>query len=284
MIVVVYTKDGYWLAADSYRSRGGKHIEDVCKVHETRFGLLAKGGDSQGETETGELYSTDKEVEDLLSSSDNLEDFKTKVRVQFKQDIEQELVFLIDDPTVTSRNLDRFRMDLPIPDSLKPVLLRSLVIFDTKTSDRTGKILLVVPQSSPEIDSYGKRSYKYWAPSIAGWHDANDFFLQPVPPAPSIVYPHSVNEFSYLVSYDKTDSWVQKHPRKAITEILNKAHIETPENIGPPYSIVHVIMKKFGPPKIKWVSKGVCPKWTESISTENSLVKLRDEQRAQKAQ
>jgi hypothetical protein len=286
MIVVIYTKDGFWLAADSYRSGGGKHKENVCKIHETRFGLLAKSGDSQGETESGELSSTDREVEDLLSSSENLEIFQATLRLRFKNEIEQEIVLLVNDPEVTTQNLAAQRMISPIPTPVITTLSRSIVMFDTKKPDFVGKFLLVEPQSAPIVDDYGrpvitssgKQLYRYWAPSVFNWHDAND-----VPPlASSLVYPSSVHQFAYGVSYERTNAWIQKNPRRALTEILSKAHQEEPETIGPPYAIVHVISRKPGLPKIKWVSKGACPGWTENIDYEHSIAKLVKDQTNQK--
>jgi hypothetical protein len=276
MIVVIYTEDGFWLASDSYRSGGGKHISDVCKIHETRFGLLAKSGESQGVTESGEIYSTDKEVEELLVASENIESFQSKLRILFKQEIEQELAFLVDDPTVTSKNLERFNMYQPIPEPLVSMLTRTAIMFDTSTSDDVGKVLLVAPQSVPMTDPRIGTYYKYWAPSLFGWHPANDATEQTDPP---IRFPPSVHEFTYLVSYAKTDAWVQKHPKQALTEILQQAHREKPESIGPPYAIVHVILRKSKSSKIKWVSKGVCPGWSESTRQENTLLQLRDELR-----
>jgi hypothetical protein len=153
-----------------------------------------------------------------------------------------------------------------------------------------GKFLLVEPRSDPIFDYYGRplttsgqQLYKYWAPSVAGWHDANDVVQQPEPPATPVVYPSSVHQFSYGVSYEKTNDWVQKNPKRAITEIMNKAHKEEPEMIGPPYAIVHVISRKSGLPKIKWISKGVCPSWTEDTDYENSIAKMVIDQRNKSA-
>jgi hypothetical protein len=289
IIVVIYTKEGFWLAADSYRSGGGKHRENVCKIHETRLGLLAKSGDSQGETEAGELYSTDKEVRDLLNSSENLETFQSNLRRQFKEDIVQELVLIDGEPGVTSQKLEKMMFEAPIPEGLVPMLIKEVIMFDTNKPDLVGKVLTVVPQSTPIVDNNGtpitisgKHWYKYWAPSVAGWHVANDVTEQPLPPAAPLVYPSSVHQFAYGVSYEKPDAWVQKNPRQALQEILSKAHLQEPEMIGPPYAIVHVTSRKSGLAKIKWVSKGVCPGWTESIDYEHSIVKLVQDMRNQK--
>jgi len=216
MLIVVYTKDGFWLASDSYRSGGGQHTEDVCKIHETRFGLLAKSGDSQGDTETGEIYSTDKEVEDLLATSENFESFQARLRLQFKQEIDQELALLVDDPAITGQNLEHFEMSSPIPESLIPIKTRTVIMFNTKKADAAGTILLVTPQSEPIRSGLYGISYKYWAPSVFGWHPVEDAVQSAIPPNPPIKVPPSIHEFSYLVSYSKTDDWVRKHPKRRL--------------------------------------------------------------------
>jgi hypothetical protein len=282
MLIVVYTKDGFWLASDSYRSGGGKHSEDVCKIHETRFGLLAKSGDSQGSTETGEIYSTDKEIEDLLAANEDFDTFQSKLRMQFKHDIDQELALLVDDPTITSQNLEQSEMTVPIPEALIPVLTRSVIVFNTKKPEAPGTILKVEPQSEPVNSFIHRNAYKYWAPSTYGWHPVEYAGESAAPPKPATVLPPSIHEFAYVVSYSRTDEWVRKNPKSAITEILKQAHSEEPEMIGPPYVIVHVMLRKSKLPKVKWVSKGVCPGWSETLHPETALVHLRDEMRAQK--
>ncbi len=280
MIVVIYTKDGFWLASDSYRSAGGQHAANVCKIHETPLGLLAKSGESQAVTESGEIYSTDKEIEDLLLVSPDLTSFESRLRIQFKQDIERELAFLVDDPEVTAQNLEQFKMAEPIPKPLIPMLSRTIIMFDTKTSDSVGKVLLVQPQSDEKKELSGTY-YMFCAPSNLGWHAANDVIQQASQPHTVISFPPSVHEFTYLGSYTKTDAWVQKHPKQAMKEILQQAHREDPDDVGPPYAMVHVISRKSNVSKIKWVSKGVCPGWTENVYKEKTLVQIREEMRKQ---
>jgi hypothetical protein len=280
MLVVVYTKDGFWLASDSYRSAGGKHVANVCKIHETRFGLLAKSGESQGVTERAEIYSTDKEVEDSLNAAADLESFQSELRLRFKEEIQQELVLLIDDPHVTSQNLERFKIALPIPKWVVPMLTRTIIVFNTKVPSAEGKILLVAPESIPIQDQLLGTLYRYWAPSLFGWHPVETADELARPPRPAIILPPSIHEFTYLVSYPKTDAWVQEHPRQAITEILEQAHREQPEDIGPPYAIVRVSLRRSKLPKVKWISRGVCQGWSETVYGEKTLVQLRDEMRA----
>ena len=135
-------------------------------------------------------------------------------------------------------------------------------MFDTSVPDDKGKILLVQPQSDQLIDPLLGPYYKYWAPSIFGWHNVDTAGLGVDSPHP-ISYPHSIHELAYPVSYPKADAWVQKHPKQALMEMLQQGHLEMPEEVGPPYVIIHVIWSKSKPPKVKWVSKGKCPGWSK---------------------
>ena len=274
MIVFIYTNDGYWIASDSYRSSGGKHVSDVCKIHETRLGLLVKSGDSQGETTFGGPYSTDKEVEDLVSSSESLKDLKESLRARFKQDINREIAILVDDPQVTGESLEQMPMRNQFPEDIVSILSRVIVIFDTASPEATGEVLLVEPQSGRVFPN---SLYKYGARAVFGWHPADQL---PYPSYPVIHTAPSIHQLSYMVSYGKSEAWVQLHPKETIVEMLTEGHKEHQEEIGPPYAIVHVIVRKSQAPKVKWVSKGVCPQWSESVDpSAKTLIQLRDELR-----
>ncbi len=281
MIIVIYTPDGFWLAADSYRSRGGKHVADVCKIHQTRFGLLAKSGESQGDAGIETTYSTDKEVEDLLASAHDLASFQFELRLKFKRDIDEELAILVDDPSITWQNIEEKEMREPIPRPLVPKLTRMVILFDMRDPKGSGKILMVRPQSHEGSLLRGghlHKFFKYWAPSVAGWHPAEDIEEEIAPGVRPTVSP-SIHEFSFLTRYDKPDDWVRAHPKQALLEMLDKAHREEPESVGPPYTMVHVVQRKTKLPKVKWVAKGVCPKWTEETYKEGTLFQRRDEMR-----
>ncbi len=279
MIVIIYTKDGFWLAADSYRSLGDDH-QLVCKIHETPVGLIVKSGNTQGLRQTGASYSTDKEVKDLSEKSAGTRVFEDTLRILFKRDVQEELAFLVDDPEINGSNIDRYKMQNPLPDGLTPSLSRTVILFDLANQDLIGKALVVQP-ASDRIPNESDTRYKYWAPSLFGWHPANDIFPTPKPPLPRLIYPPSVHQFAYLVSYGRTDDWVQKNPDRAIREILRKGHSQEPHTVGPPYVIVHVVAGNKGP-KVKWISRGLCPSWSLDFKPDDFLLHFRAEQRKQR--
>ena len=272
MIVVIYTDDGFWLGADSYRSDGGRHVSNVCKIHETRFGLLAKSGQSQGPTEKENIYSTDREVKDVLASAENTQAFRDTIKSEFKSDIIQELAILCDAPDVKAENIATKKMNAPIPPAFVRSLSRTIVLFDSSSSILEGRVLNVQPQSDEAIDLFTKY-YNYSAPATLNWHpvvDLKEDFL-----------PSSVHEFASQFPYSRSDNWVRSNPQADMVEILTQAHEHEPESVGPPYSIVHVISQKFGPPKIAWITKGVCPGWTTRIITPDKILEFRNEARQQ---
>jgi hypothetical protein len=281
MVIVIYTPDGYWIGADSARAGEGKRVETVCKVHETKFGLLLKSGRSQGTTAQGDGYSTDKEVEDLLAASASAEEFKESLRLRFKQDVEAELIHAIDNPKVTPQTFSTTRMSSPIPAPWIPVLTRSALLFESDGQHRLGEALVVMPQSDPlPAGLPGRTAYRYWAPSTLGWHPIDDphLHLSQVNPenGTPISYPASVRMFSYAVSYPKPDTWVRTHPKQALLEMLGLGHAEQPQEIGPPYVLVHVVLHNGKKPITHWKERGVCPSWTEDILPDDMLQRLRE--------
>jgi hypothetical protein len=94
--------------ADGARSENEEVQGKVCKVHETKFGLLLKAGNPQGTIAEGAPYSTDKEVAELLAESKNAEEFKSHIRAKFKQGIEVELVYLLNERKRTPQRWSRF--------------------------------------------------------------------------------------------------------------------------------------------------------------------------------
>ncbi len=187
------------------------------------MGLIVKSGNTQGLRQTGASYSTDKEVKDLSEKSAGTRVFEDTLRILFKRDVQEELAFLVDDPEINGSNIDRYKMQNPLPDGLTPSLSRTVILFDLANQDLIGKALVVQP-ASDRIPNESDTRYKYWAPSLFGWHPANDIFPTPKPPLPRLIYPPSVHQFAYLVSYGRTDDWVQKNPDRAIREILRKGH------------------------------------------------------------
>jgi hypothetical protein len=276
MLVIVYTPDGFWLGADSARETGGFRTSTVCKIHETKWGILLKAGNSQGTNYEGNHYSTDKEIEDLLATSHSSTDFKTSLRSLFKSDIDAELAFLVQDPSVTPANLETASFDIPIPENLVPTLIRSVVLVNPEEVS-PGEVLLVVPKS--DLISVGwmnRPKYKYWAPSIFEWHPLADIKPEAMGPHGNITFPGPVRMFGELVTYTKPDAWVQAHPKEAILEMLGLGHTEFPNTIGPPYVLVHITQLKDRKSKIRWVSKGVCPSWAEGFDPRSAQQELRD--------
>lgn len=261
MLVVIYTTDGIWIGADSSRSSGGKHVSNVCKIHETRFGILMKSGVSQGVRDTGEVYSTDREVEGLISSSMSQENFKQNVKAAFERDISEELSFLVDNPTVNADNLTSQILNLPIPDNLTPDLLRILLLFRLDLKTLEGDALEVTPHNQEKlIPSSLSPKYKYEAVSDLPWLDISHLWSPRSPSGVSFHNPPSVHEFSYVTSYPRSDDWVREHPQQAMTEILEKGHAEEPQEIGPPFTIVHITRSAGNHTVVKWLSKNLLKK------------------------
>ena len=233
MIVMIYTKDGVWLAADGYRSSDHKHLEDVCKIHETTFGLIVKSGTSQGTRSSGESYSTDKEVEDQVAQATDLSDLQVRLRVRFKDDIEEELAFLIDNPRITKQYLPQSPMDTPVPEWLILRSIRSIITVDTNKPAAPASALLV-EAASKHFKNGDRDFFTYWAPAMLNWHPVDDpEFPVAVTPHP-IIMPKSMRQFSNATSYLKDDAWTMENPEKAIREVLDKGHAEHPTDIGPP--------------------------------------------------
>jgi hypothetical protein len=280
MLVVVYTPDGYWIGADSARSAGETRQETVCKVHETKFGLLLKSGSSQGTTANGQLYSTDKEVEDLLTESQSAEEFKTNLRSKFKLDVESELVYLVNGQSVTPQTLTSDLFDSPIPEPIIPELTRGVFLFQFSGEHKLGEALLVRPQSVPLSSSMGtKVTYRYSALSIFGWHPIDDFEpkVYEVETHRTKSYPQSIRMLSYAVAYGKSDTWVRTHPKQALLEVLSMGHDDKRDEVAPPYVIVHVTQGKDNEHTIKWINSGACPSWTETVFPDASLEDLRNQ-------
>jgi hypothetical protein len=277
MLIVVYTPDGYWIGADSARSFNEKRFETVCKVHDTKFGLLLKAGNAQGTTTAGVLYSTDKVVEDLLATTTSAEEFRTNLRLKFTQDIEAEIVYLDDDPKLTLQKLHSVLLVNPIPTPWIFTLTRAVSLFDPDAQDPLGEVLFVRPESAPLLNPLtGTALYRYSAQSFGGWHRIDDPSFQRVhaetnAPVPC---PKSVRMLADPVAYTKDDAWVQSHPKAALLEMLRLGHSQKPEDIGEPYVIVHVIQRKGQKRKVRWIEKGACPAWSEDVNPDAALRNL----------
>jgi hypothetical protein len=283
MVIVLITNDGYWVAADGLKSHGFGKIS-VCKIHETKFGILAKSGDAQGFTESGIDYSTNKLVEDLLESSASSEEFRAAVRQRYMDDIVHELVYLYNDPQMTSANIGRFAAGGDISAPMKAMLSRTLVLLETTNQNSQMRVLNVLPKSVPVNTLNFFPRYRYSAEANPDWDDVRHIYMRPVDSART-PYPPSVHLFAITIVYEKSDAWVQLHPKDALLEMLKKGTTEHSDSIGPPYSIVHVILAPNDRPskrksQIIWIEHGKCPYWDESIDTKNTTRQYRNARKA----
>ena len=190
--------------------------QTVCKVHETKFGLLLKSGRSQGTSAEGDDYSTDKEIEDLLAVSTSAEEFKANLRSRFKQDIETELLYILDDPLITLQTLGTTAFELPFRNTWTSYLCVRRTSL-TKGEHVLGEALEVRPESDPVFDPRtGLTAYHYWAPSVLGWHPIEDLksSVTLIETGTTISYPDSVRMLSYPVAYNRPDSWCGSTQRK----------------------------------------------------------------------
>jgi hypothetical protein len=279
MLVIIYMPDGYWVGADSARNINGKRTETVCKVHETKFGLLLKDGRSQGRDFEGNVYSTDKVVEDLVATSTNAGEFKANLRRTFELEEEAELLYLSKWPNPTPKTVDYAIFDNPVPGSLIPRLGRGVLLIESDAGTRPGEVLMVWPKSSPVFNPWtGRHGYHYSATPYLDWNPIGRFASQVFDPETNtwLSFPASVQMFGRVVQYDRPDQWVQTHPSEALAEMLKLGHASFPEEVGPPYVIVHVTQRKDEKPMIHWVEKGVCRSWTIDIRQDDDLQALRD--------
>lgn len=241
--------------------------------------MLLKSGNTQGTTTEGVVYSTDKEVEDLLAASANAEEFKANLKLKFKQEIEAEIVYILNDPSITPNTLGNSLTVNAIPDNWISILSREIFLFEPDTAQWLGVALVVLPESDPVVDPLTRTTmYRNWAPSVLGWHRIDDLhpsFIDPKTKA-KISSPASIKMLAYRVSHNRPGSWIQDHPRKALLEMLKLGHAEQPELIGPPYVILHVSRQKGHKQEIRWIQRGVCPSWDEKVPSESWLRDLRN--------
>jgi hypothetical protein len=280
MLIIILTPDGYWIGADSLRSgEGGKFHELVCKVHETKYGLLVKSGRSQSKDQNGQAYSVDGEVLKLLESTGSLNDFKAQLRAKIKHDIDAELAYIINEPSTFPENVESKLWENGIPEDLTINLFRGITIFPISEAQGRGEFLAVKPTGVLSgSDSLGRPLYRYWARAASEWHPLIDIASTIRTGNRTITFPDSVRMLSYPVQYDRPNSWVLEHPQKALLEMLSKGVSEAPEKIGPPFVLVHVtISPDKTKEKITWHSRGVCPKWTTHLAKDQFLEQFRNQ-------
>ncbi len=265
MLVVIYTDDGYWIGADSYRDFHGGKPEIVCKVHDTKFGLLLKGGASQGKTVDGEDYSIDQEVKDTLESSRTVGEFKNKLRQQIVHGLDVEIEYMLNGINATADNIEEFPMAIPLPSVPASQFARNISLFEPGATTASGELLLVQLESPQDPKVLPRTEYHYVAHLISDWTPIAKIDFGHTDPEHEYKYPPSVRMLVKQVTYDKPDAWVRRHPQKALTEILDIGHQADPNGIGKPYVIVHVVRKQDGGQDVAWLSKSVCPGWSTDL-------------------
>lgn len=271
MLIIIYTPDGYWIGADSSRSKGSERLDTVCKVHQTKWGILLKAGTETAISFDGHEYSTDREVQTILATSRSVDDFKMQVESKFHSDIDAELAYDLlkvyeQFPSEyplggpTPENVESLVFNVPpIPDSLVDSLNTEVILMDSGQAPRTGEILEVAPMSQPISNpTQFKTQYHLVADSYLDWTQISSLPSFTTRSNHVFTFPPSIRMFGYVVTYDKRDAWVQQHPKDALLELLAMGHHDLPSDIGEPYAIVHVVRQEGKPNDVQWVSKGAC--------------------------
>jgi hypothetical protein len=280
MIVVVQDKDGFWIGADSVRGLGKDRSALVCKLHETPFGLVAKDGNIEGFDRTGEKYSIDKELSGLVSSSHSAGEFRDSVRVRYVDDLWGQLAYLLSEPDADTASLMSETFSDPMPELTKKMEQRSLILLSN--DDGTPKLeqFLIFPDSKWLLG--GRFRYFLYSPGTS-------FSPEWFPITSDLVRDErdtkhrSLHQFGLWIDYNRGDSWIQTHQKQAIREVLDQATKKFEGEVGPPFSIVHVFVRKVRSKNdtrsktlvVKWKSKGKCPSWTFSL-TDDDTIRLRN--------
>jgi len=270
MIVVVQTKNGLWIGADSVRGS-----DRVCKVHETSFGIVAKDGKVEGFDQSGTHYSIDREIHELVSSAHSAQEFRVAIRDRYVADIFAQMAWLLNDPQADAKTIMSETFGMAMPEITTHLQERSLLLVTNERGVLKLQHLVLGPASDPLPG--GKFRY---------------FVLSPLYPAPpdwltisADIFPRdqdrkhpSLKQFGLVVNYTRDDSWIRSHPEKAIREVLQLATVQFAGEVGPPYSLVRVLPSSASLDEsianqivTKWISKGKCPSWTYSIPNHPEL-------------
>ncbi|WP_158788065.1 hypothetical protein [Granulicella sp. L46] len=275
MLIIIYTPDGYWIGADSARTFDGKRVATVCKVHSTKWGLVLKAGVAAGTSASGESYSTDAQLKQLIDDSVSIEDLEQKLRSQYVRDIDTELAYILNDPNVTAQTVERTVFPTPVPIDLIPAMDRLILLVPNDDIAIPADTLTVDPFSEPlPAPYYGKFRYEAFTP--VNWVPVQTLPHKVLMDGKWKTFPDSVQIFSYPVQYDRENSWVIGHPQQAILEILNIGHHEDSLGIGPPYVILHVTRTKTHKNVYHWISKKPCDSWTSDVPPHSFLDRFRN--------
>lgn len=264
MAVVIRTKDGYWIAADGDRTVKGQKGPDVCKIHASKYGLVVKAGASEGYRATGEDYSTDATVHQILEANSDTVSFMQQTKRQFLDDLTEELVYTVRNQGVTVDNLPSKSFTNPVNRGFELGRRRDLLLLDLQDGSEPIKHLAVTGVSIAHYQMSAGPGYSYASKALFDWTDidtATDDYAESRGPG-------GVYMFFSVVDYKRDAAWIQAHPDRAALEILEQGHSEDPISVGPPYTLVHIKfpLKKNsfrGKARVTWVKPGKCPSWMD---------------------
>ncbi len=261
-IVVIKTPDGYWVGADSIRGLGDRS-ELVCKIHQTKLGLIGKTSVLEGFTASGEDYSLEEEIVNAIKIAPSAEQFRLAIRNEYVDDIWEQMAFLLHDPSLrTKQQISNVRNFGPMPEATKEFEFRNLFLIAIEHNDLKFRQLMVEPASRPTLTGN-----QYFV-DVLDWVEISNTLLRD---KYDRLHP-SLHQLGVWVKYDKDDAWIVQHPESAIREVLALSHEAYPTTVGPPYAIVHVHMSPAGMGssrksqiKFEWIAKGKCPSWTYTL-------------------
>jgi hypothetical protein len=267
-IVIIQTNDGYWIGADGVRSFGSSNqpLEEVCKIHQVHGWLLIKSGPSQSLDRYGRDYSVDAEVKKLTDESPSVGELKNDLKDKFLEDEIEVIRWYVAQfapETLSEPNPLTHYFENPISPNVKENRVVTLIGYDT---DQLVNLTLDATPKSYRDTGDARFPYRFavnakWIPTP---FDSGPMKLLAYPGEPPVKSAHP-------------DEWITKNPAKAIREVLKNAHDGFPNEVGPPYTIVHIRSARkssrtadaFDGSKqrirIDWVEKGACPGWTTDL-------------------
>lgn len=258
LLVVVRTKDGVWVGADGVRLTlphgGGAPIStQVCKIHQTPFGVFMKAGNVTGNSSDGE-YPINREVDTIVRASKSREEMEQKLAQAFENDLWTEIALKLGNRADTKEWMVVHTFPGPMPPQISKDEARLLVVITSEGAALRIRMLEEVPMSEPVAGG----GFRYFIDKPE-WRD-----LTTAIEAEDATH-SSLMQFSMHVDYKKTDEAVQSDPYLALTEILKQGNDEHPLDIGPNYSIAFIPTDSNkaweDQSRLVWKTKGNCPSW-----------------------
>lgn len=263
-IEVIRTPDGFWVGSDGRRGRGQRESSQVvCKIHETKLGLVGKGGALVGFTDTDQEYSLDKELRERIRVAESANSFRDQLDALYTKQIVSEIDFLLRAPGQTAEELEAHTFTSEMPDKLSMLETRNVFLIDSDGTQLALRQLMVFPASARR--PFG--GFRYYIQSTHWLKLDGTQFREPE----DQIHP-SLNQLALYVHFPKEDTWIQAHPREALVELLQQATKQYPDDVGPPFSIVHISLVRDkaarAPAKIRyaWIRRGKCPSWTDTFA------------------